>query len=486
MVALKTLVSSALATLLASTSVVNGQVHWEAGTGEDNCQDLPGWTHVSGHGTVYEGYQFCASKFKEGLLITKLSFAADDKIVRGVEVSWDDGTREEFGNMDFEGKKEETIEYKPTEQYFSQVKLWNSGDNERDGYGVGRIEIEVKSLEDDSVTGGLTVSRDEPYQDDRSSEDLSIGKGLLLGIMGRAGEGLDRLDFIFANDKVDSIAVDAKKVVPSLEELNDRDGMIERGIKIKKMDEVHHINRLNESINDVWVYGEKTNTFSQTYTTSDATKWHASSNVEQSIEYGIAPLGVGTKGTTKFGATWGWENTKTTEESSTLSRGEMIGWRFVAKAQPNSAVRCIVWTYEAEEVEFKWEGNMVVTFTNGDTWEFPSSGDYTTTSVSQVFNMCENESIDDAMAFVGQTFDDPFDDDNEVKAFDGEDQISGNPPVVPGSDGEGEDGETPDFDEDLEGPQDHDGTIDDLEEEMGSSNTRRSIGSRSRAKRAQL
>lgn len=50
---------------------------------------------------------------------------------------------------------------------------------------------------------------------------LDVGNaGMLLGIAGRAGESIDRLDFIFTKEKVKSRSVEDMKLSPDIEEIN--------------------------------------------------------------------------------------------------------------------------------------------------------------------------------------------------------------------------------------------------------------------------
>lgn len=53
---------------------------------------------------------------------------------------------------------------------------------------------------------------------------LNVGKaGMLLGIAGRSGESIDRLDFIFTKEKIKKRSVEDMKLTPDIDEINLRE-----------------------------------------------------------------------------------------------------------------------------------------------------------------------------------------------------------------------------------------------------------------------
>lgn len=52
---------------------------------------------------------------------------------------------------------------------------------------------------------------------------MDIGSGLLLGMMGRAGNSIDCLEFMFAKDDLESVSIEDMKLSPSVAELNQRE-----------------------------------------------------------------------------------------------------------------------------------------------------------------------------------------------------------------------------------------------------------------------
>ena len=63
------------------------------------------------------------------------------------------------------------------------------------------------------------LSHDWAHQVDPLDGD--VGKaGMLLGIAGRSGEAIDRLEFIFAKEKVKKRSIENMVLEPSIEEVN--------------------------------------------------------------------------------------------------------------------------------------------------------------------------------------------------------------------------------------------------------------------------
>lgn len=53
---------------------------------------------------------------------------------------------------------------------------------------------------------------------------LDVGNaGMLLGIAGRSGESIDRLDFIFTKEKVKSRSIEDMTLTPDIDEINLRE-----------------------------------------------------------------------------------------------------------------------------------------------------------------------------------------------------------------------------------------------------------------------
>src|SRR5690242_16550698 len=105
MVTLK-LIGSAVLGYLSLLSPVSAQYEWAQGNRQEACRapgstDYDSYVHSAGIGSGRYGYAFCAAKFHDGIFISKLEFQADKKVIRGMIVTFSDGSLYEIGEMDY-------------------------------------------------------------------------------------------------------------------------------------------------------------------------------------------------------------------------------------------------------------------------------------------------------------------------------------------------------------------------------------------------
>lgn len=134
-----------LLSLLAPVAYAKGD--WEIGFPRENC-DVTDYSHVVGAGSTTEGYAFCASRFKEGVLIKSIEVQGDPNTIRGMVVTFSDNSYEEFGMMDFEDvdyNRRTKIEFDATADTVSKVQLWPNGWNNHDDQAVGKILMDVSN-----------------------------------------------------------------------------------------------------------------------------------------------------------------------------------------------------------------------------------------------------------------------------------------------------------------------------------------------------
>ena len=105
----------------------------------ENC-DVPDYAHITGGGASEDGEDFCASKFKEGILIKSIEVQGDHEMIRGLLVTWSDNSYEEFGTMDVDDQdRYAKIEFDATADVVQKAEVWENGHNARTNKAAGGL-----------------------------------------------------------------------------------------------------------------------------------------------------------------------------------------------------------------------------------------------------------------------------------------------------------------------------------------------------------
>jgi len=356
---------------------------------DENCERTD-YIHAAGEGSESGGFPFCASKYKEGILVKSLEVQADHNGVRGMIVTFTDNSYEQAGHMEFEDvdhSLRQKAEFDPLVDTVTKAEIWANGNNHNDGRAVGRFVFET------SNGGKIDVGHGDT--DGVEPNRLDIGRsGMLMGVGGRSGANIDRIELLFASDPIKKRSVEDMEISPTIEEINFRQTNSERGFVVEYLDEVHHVNNLS-STTEIWLRGEKhvTETTSISKTSSDT--FHLGLGFEFTTKVGIPFIASGEL-TTKTDMFWEHKEERTSTETSST---EIVkAWQQIANAEPFTAIRCYAWTFEGSTTEITWEGKIRIVFENDAVLEYPAKGDYNTAQYSRVNTFCKEESIADAEA----------------------------------------------------------------------------------------
>lgn len=157
-----------------------------------DCSDGP-WQDVQWVGGQGGG-DFCATKYKQGVVITGVEVWANKGGVRAIQFYYSDGTNSgQFGKID--GDRHGRLDWDPAVDGISQVKSWGNGR----GQHLGRVQIRTKKGAE------LDVGKDTSGQDTFESKTAS---GIMLGAFGRSGDLVDSLGFLFLKSKIERITID--------------------------------------------------------------------------------------------------------------------------------------------------------------------------------------------------------------------------------------------------------------------------------------
>lgn len=187
-----------------------------------DCDNGP-WAPVSHTGGL-KGAPFCATKFKEGVVITGVEVWANTKSVRAIQFYYSDGTNSrQWGVVD--GDRKGKLTWDPATDGISQIKTWGNGR----GQFLGRVQIRTRSGKE------LDVGKDTSGQD---TFETNVGSGIMLGAFGASGDVIDRLGFLFLRSKVEKLTIDDIQFKDTPEDLNKR----RQGIEMMTIDYADHQN----------------------------------------------------------------------------------------------------------------------------------------------------------------------------------------------------------------------------------------------------
>jgi len=121
--------------------------------------------------------------------------------VEAIQFFYSDGTNSrQLGEPNEETKQR--IDWDPSVDSISQVKMWVNGNGKR----LGRVYIRTKSGKE------LDQGKDTSGQD---VFETNISSGILLGAFGSSGDYVDDLGLLFLKSKIDKLTVsDVKFVSP--------------------------------------------------------------------------------------------------------------------------------------------------------------------------------------------------------------------------------------------------------------------------------
>lgn len=198
--------------IMGSVALLSAAVQADTTRADANtdCSSGPFHTGISWVGGSDGGDPFCATRWKQGVVMTGIEAWANHETLRAVQFKFSDGSLSEvFGKAD--GDKHDRIEWKSTEAHVEKITLWGNGRGTR----TGRIFVRLsdgKELDVGKDTSGQT-SFDQVIDPDKTG-------GILLGAFGKRGEDINHLGFLFLGSKIKKIRVEDITLDDSLENLN--------------------------------------------------------------------------------------------------------------------------------------------------------------------------------------------------------------------------------------------------------------------------
>ncbi|KAH7322669.1 hypothetical protein B0I35DRAFT_407124 [Stachybotrys elegans] len=370
MVSLRLLLASAL---LGATSLVSAQIDWT------EC-DVPDFTGLVGDGNGGGG-GWCASKWKQGILINSIRAQADSLSLRGLRIGFTDNTYVDVGAPWSTGGREGEIRWDPLNDRIKSVETWATGWVG----GMGRLIMETTN------DGRFDAGNDHSGS---MGNRLNIGSGMLIGMRGRHGgtEGaIDNLEFMFANSNPREYRLDSMTLTPSIDEINQRESNGERGLKVESLNVVHFINRTPGEMT-AGITGTREESESTEYSQSVSTTFGLSLGFEMSYSVGLP--GAATLGGT-ISSSFSWEQSTQKTDTRGSSHSTTSGYSGEITVEPNTAARCTAFSLSGE-LDIKWSGTNVVVFEDDSEWHYQSGGDYNTVSTSQAWVTCEPEELTEA------------------------------------------------------------------------------------------
>lgn len=159
----------------------------------DDCESGPWiaaniqWTGGPG------GARYCATKWKQGIVITGVEVYASNKAVEAIQFFYSDGSNSpQFGEPNEE--KKARMDWDPSVDSLSLVKTWGNGR----GKWLGRVYMRTKTGKE------LDMGKDTSGQD---TYEHSVESGILLGAFGNSGDSIDSLGLLFLKSKIDKMTV---------------------------------------------------------------------------------------------------------------------------------------------------------------------------------------------------------------------------------------------------------------------------------------
>ena len=300
--------------LFSTTKVILGvtALFASAAQAASDCDRGP-WakvSHTGGHG----GAGFCATKFKEGVVITGVEVWANTKAVRAIQFFYSDGTNsKQWGIVD--GDRRAKLNWDPASDGISQVKTWGNGR----GQYLGRVQIRTRSGKE------LDVGKDTSGQDTFESD---VGSGIMLGAFGASGDVIDRLGFLFLKSKVEKVTIDDIKFKETPEELNKR----RQGLEMLTIDYADHTHTHSNATQNFKFEKSTEQTVSKKYSNTGTSTFGFS----QAFEISGKILDLGGSSTT----TLSYEYSKSSTEEIGKDSKVTLSYAVETELQPGQRVYC--------------------------------------------------------------------------------------------------------------------------------------------------
>lgn len=355
--------------LFSATKIILGftALFATAAQAASDCDSGP-WTGVSWVGGK-NGVDFCATKYKAGVVITGVEVWANTKAVRAIQFYYSDGTNsQQWGKID--GDRTARLSWDPATDSISQIKMWGNGK----GQYLGRVQIRTKSGK------SLDVGKDTNGQD---TFETKVASGIMLGAFGASGDSIDRLGFLFLKSTVSKVTIDDVKFQDTPEALNRR----KEGLEQVTIDYAEHINNHPNATQTFKFSKSVEKAVSKTYSNSGTSTFGFSTAFEISGKI----LDLGASSTTTLSYQYA---STSTEERGTTDKVTLT-YGVDTPLAPGQRIYCRAWatrgTYKGS-----YSSTINVWLADGSKFGFQQGGTMEQTNWSVAESVCAGAPFTDA------------------------------------------------------------------------------------------
>ena len=277
-----------------------------------------------------------------GQVVKKLELWKNDDCLRGVRITFTNGSRSNvFGTIDGEVY---TASLQPGE-LVTECILWGNGAGSEFSR-LGRIKL---TTERQVIEFGRNVSGQDNFP-------APTGSGVLVGVAGLSGNGIDGMSFVFLDD-VASVDIKVEKYTNSPEGTN-------TGISPLTLSKGNYTNNVGKPVN--W-------DFSNTITKTSTTSFTQSA----STTYGVTvTVGASLFDIVKVETSFSWQKTEETSTETTDSTELALTWELSGQLSTKGENVDVQAVCQQGKINSVYDSVVTVTMKNGNTFSYDETGEF--------------------------------------------------------------------------------------------------------------
>ena len=274
-----------------------------------------------------------------GQVVKKLEFWKDSDEMRGVRITFNDGIRSNvFGTID----GDVYTAYLQPGELVTDCILWGNGSGSRSG----RIKL---TTDRQVIEFGKGVSGQDNYP-------APIGSGILVGVAGLSGNGIDSMSFIFL-DNVASVDVSVEKYTNSPVDTS-------TGISPLVLSKGSYANNVDKPVK--W-------DFSDTVTKTTTTSFTQTA----STTYGVTvTVGATLFEIAKVETSFQWSMTNETSTETTESTELALSWGLSGELSTKGENVDVQAFCQQGKINSVYDSTVTVTMKNGNTFSYNETGEF--------------------------------------------------------------------------------------------------------------
>lgn len=152
----------------------------------------------------------------------------------------------------------------------------------------------------------------------------------------------------------------------------------ERGLEPVVLDNVHHVNRRNDTPTTFTMSTWSTRTETQSWTESTSDKWHAGTKAEYKAKVGF----IVAESEFTAGADFFWETSKESSTNTGFSTERRLSYGIDTEVAPGKGVHCRSYAVEGK-ADLTWKGFAIIKFQGGGELNFVAAGQFESVSYSK-------------------------------------------------------------------------------------------------------